>query len=90
MVSTVNGLILFEDNKARDGGVHFISHHASVIFTESSVVTFRKNAAKWTGGAIFLSFESMISFEESSIVLFDSNRATYGGVIHSNESSDLL
>ena len=42
----INGLVLFVENNATFGGGLFVGDHTSVIFTESSVVTFKKKCSK--------------------------------------------
>ena len=82
----INGVVLFEENIATNGGGLFVGDHASVIFNESSVVTFSKNVATNQGGAVFVSNQAMISFEQNSIVVFNSNRADKGGAIYSESN----
>ena len=38
----INGVVLFEDNIAMNGGGFFVDNHASVIFNENSIATFNK------------------------------------------------
>ena len=85
----INGLVLFEGNKATDGGGLFVSDHASVVFNESSVVTFSQNVADSHGGAIFTIRDSIILFEQASIVQFISNTATAGGAVFSESDSKI-
>ena len=85
----VKGLVLFEENKATDGGGLFVSDHASVVFSESSAVTFSKNVAINEGGAIFVNNQGMISFEQNSIVVFNNNTANGGGAICSKNDSNI-
>ena len=83
----INGLVLFEENNATDGGALFVDDHAAVIFTESSVVIFNKNVANRNGGAIFINYESVILFEQTSVSVFYSNTAANGGaIVLSNDS----
>ena len=82
----INGVVLFEGNNARNGGGLFIGDHASVIFNESSFVTFRKNVATNQGGAVFVSSQAMISCEQNSIVVFNSNRADEGSAVYSENN----
>ena len=86
----INGLVLFEGNKATDGGGLFVSDNASVVFNESSVVTFCQNVADNHGGAIFTSHDSVILFEQASIVQFISNTATIGGAVFSKSDSKII
>ena len=85
----INGLVLFKGNKATHGGGFYISDHASVVFNESSVVTFSQNVAGNHGGAIFTSHDSVILFEQASIVQFISNTATDGGAVFSQSNSTI-
>ena len=84
------GVVLFEENIATSGGGLFVDNRASVIFDESSVVTFSKNAATNQGGAIFVSSQAMISFEQNSTVVFNNNRAGKGGAIFLKRSIVIL
>ena len=77
----INGLVLFEENNATDGGGLIAYDHVTVIFTESSVVTFNRNVANRNGGAIFIAYKSVISFEQTSVAIFYSNTAVNGGAI---------
>ena len=86
----INGLVLFEQNKATDGGGLFVSDHASVVFNESSVVTFSQNVAGNYGGAIFTSHDSITLFEQASIVQFISNKAIKGGAVFSKGDSKII
>ena len=83
----INGLVLFEGNKATYGGGLFVIDHASVVFNESSVVTFSQNVADNQGGAIFISHDSVMLFEQASIVQFISNTAIEGGAVFSESDS---
>ena len=74
----INGLVLFAESTATDGGGLFVGDYANVIFTESSVVTFTKNAARIIGVSISVSNESTISFEQTCVILFERNTATKG------------
>ena len=82
----INGVVLFEGNNATNGGGLFVGDYASVIFNETSVVTFSKNVATNQGGAVFVSNQAMISFEQTSIVVFNSNRADEGGAVFSENT----
>ena len=72
----VNGVMLFEENNATNGGGLF---DASVIFNESSVVTFSKNVATNEGGAVFVSNQAIISFEQNFSLVLNSYIAEEGG-----------
>ena len=74
--------MLFEGNNATNGGRLFVGDHASVIFNESSFVTFSKNVATNQGGAVFVSNQATMSCEQNSIVVFSSNRADKGGAVY--------
>ena len=78
----INGVVLFEENNAINGGGLFVGDHGSIIFNESSIVTFSVNVATNQGGAVFVS-DQAISFEQNSIVVFNSNRAHKGGAVFS-------
>ena len=86
----INGLVVFEGNKATDGGGLFVSDYASVIFNESSVVTFSQNVAGNRGGAIFTGHDSVTLFEQASIVQFINNTATTGGAVFSKSDSKII
>ena len=82
----INGVVLFKENNATNGGGLFVGDHASVIFNESSVVTFSKNVATNQGGTIIVSNQAMISFEQNSTVVFSSNSANKCGAILSKNN----
>ena len=92
----LNGNNLFQNNTAGNGTGIYITDHSTVIFGESSNVTFIKNYADSSsiiiffrrGGIIFLKDHSNVIFDQNSKIKFYNNHAT-NGIIHSEVSSNV-
>ena len=92
----LNGNNIFQNNTAENGTGIYITDHSTVIFGESSNVTFIKNYADSSniiiffkrGGIIFLKHHSNVIFNQNSKIKFYNNRAT-NGIIHSEVSSNV-
>ena len=85
----INGEILFQNNIAEDGTGIYISDHSTVMFGESSNVTFSQNLAHGRGAAVFLRNHSICLFNQNSMVMFNYNKATSGGAIYSEDNSNV-
>jgi len=85
---SLNGKVLFQNNKANKGAGIYISDHSTVIFGENSDIASINNTADY-GGAIF-SYYGDVTFKEHSIATFSNNIAHgYGGAIHSSSHSNV-
>ena len=89
----IDGTVVFENNKAVEGGAIVAVDYSNVTFGKNSKVTFTKNEAKYFidsyGGAIFLTDFSNVRFEQNSVVVFNSNNAVFGGAVYLGETSSI-
>ena len=86
----LTGKNVFQNNKVQDGTAIHISDHSTVIFSETSDITFTQNFAKDRGGTVFLRNHSNVIFDQNSVTVFNDNIATnYGGAIYSEVSSNI-
>ena len=83
----LSGRLLFQNNTAENGAGIYISDYSTVIFDETSNVTFIQNSAKIRGGAIFLRKHSICLFDHNSEIKFYNNKASIGSTIYSEFNS---
>ena len=70
----------FKNNKADNGGI-FYTTKSSIIFKDTSLVTFYNNEVLQSGGVGYFSLNSKIMLQGKAIVKFDNNRALDGGAV---------
>ena len=85
----LNGKIFFHNNTAENGAGIYISDHSTVIFGETSDVTFTQNSANSNSGSVYLRNHSNVIFDKYSMVTFHNNKAFDGGTIYSAISSNI-
>ena len=70
----------FKNNNAYNGGI-FYTTKSSIIFKDTSLVTFYNNEVLQSGGVGYFSLNSKIMLQGKAIVKFDNNRAFGGGAV---------
>ena len=85
----INGVVLFENNVAENGGGIYINKFSKVMFDDSSNVKFINNFVNHSGAAIFLNDHSSVLFDQNSVVAFNDNKAT-NGIVYSDDSSNVI
>ena len=85
---SINGDILFKNNRAENGAGIYISDHSTVIFGENSNVKFINNSVDHNGSAIFMNNHSSVTFEQNSIAIFNDNKGI-SGTIYSEDNSNI-
>ena len=83
---SINGDILFKNNRAENGAGIYISDHSTVIFGENSNVKFINNSVDHNGSAIFIKSHSIVTFEQNSIAAFNDNKGI-NGTMYSDDNS---
>ena len=87
----LNGKVLFESNKARDGAGINIRGNSTVVFGENSKVAFIQNSAMYSGGAIFLKEYSSVLFDQNANIKLTNNSAgEFGSAICSLNNSYII
>ena len=84
---SINGDILFKNNRAENGAGIYISDHSTVIFGENSNVKFINNSVDHNGSAIFMNSHSNVTFEQNSTTTFNDNKGI-SGTIYSEDNSN--
>ena len=85
---SINGDILFKNNRAENGAGIYISDHSTVIFGENSNVKFINNSVDHNGSAIFMNSHSNVTFKNNSITTFNGNKGI-SGTIYSKKNSQI-
>ena len=85
----LNGKNFFHNNTAEIGAGIYISDHSTVIFGETSDITFTQNSANSNSGSVYLRNHSNVIFDKYSMVTFHNNKAFDGGTIYSEVSSNI-
>ena len=84
---SINGDILFKNNRAENGAGIYISDHSTVIFGENSNVKCINNSVDHNGSAIFMNSHSNVTFEQNSTTTFNDNKGI-SGTIYSEDNSN--
>ena len=85
----LDGKIFLHNNTAENSAGIYISDHSTVIFGETSDVTFTQNSANFNSGSVYLRNHSSVIFDKYSMVTFNNNKAYDGGTIYSEVSSNI-
>ena len=84
-----NSNVIFKNNSGIEGGALHCENSASILFTQSTSVTFNTNIAE-TGAAVYSRGQCYVTFGSNSIVAFTNNKAGLnGGAIASFSNSDV-
>ena len=81
--------VTFDSNTADDGGTFYFTN-STIIFNETSMVSFFNNKAIQSGGVGYFCLKSKILFEGNTIVRFKNNSAVNGGAILVNDHSNMI
>ena len=75
-----NCTVMFNHNRATQGGAVYCSYNSSLTFSKNAMVTFTNNTASF-GAALNLFIHSFVTFQgcANSTVIFDNNKATQNG-----------
>ena len=82
--------VMFNYNRAGDGGAVHCDSNSSFILTQNSVVSFQHNEAKNGGGAVAMASDSNVTFTENSLTLFNDNNAMFGGALFESDSTAII
>ena len=85
----LNDSVLFEQNKASNGGGIY-NNHSSVIFSDRSNVIFSRNSVQNNGGCIFLNDSNVLFTGNSTAEFTDNNASEDGGAVFSNSRSNIF
>ena len=84
-----NSAVTFDSNTADNGGT-FYFNNSTIIFNETSMISFFNNRAIQSGGVGYFNLNSKVLFEETTTVRFENNMALYGGAILAKDHSNII
>ena len=84
-----NSEVTFDSNIADNGGTFYFTN-STIIFNETSMISFFNNKAIQSGGIGYFCLKSKILFKGNTIVRFKNNSALNGGAILVNDYSNII